>query len=151
MRESVYDAAGGAAAFQRLAAAHHARCLADPLLEHPFSHGTKPDHVERLAAYWGEVLGGPAEFSTRYGGHPDMLLIHAECEAPPEMGEKFLECFVAAAGDARLPGDPRLRAVLRDYMAWAVDEVMAYAPKGSVVPDALAVPHWSWEGLVGSR
>ena len=42
-RVSIYEAAGGEPAFAALAAAHHARCLADPVLEHPFSHGINPD------------------------------------------------------------------------------------------------------------
>jgi hemoglobin len=45
-----------------LALAHswHERCVADPEAEHPFSHaGLHPQHAERLAAYWDEMLGGP--------------------------------------------------------------------------------------------
>ena len=64
MRPTLYEYAGGDAAFLALAAAHHERCLADPELNHPFSHpGQNPQHVERLAAYWAEVLGGPPRFS----------------------------------------------------------------------------------------
>ena len=59
-RPSIYEAAGGMPAFEALAAAHHARCVVDPVLEHPFSHTTNPDHVHNLAAYWAEVLGEPA-------------------------------------------------------------------------------------------
>jgi hemoglobin len=32
-------------------------------------------------------------------------------------------------------------------MEWAVSDVVAYSPKSSVVPAALPVPRWSWEGL----
>lgn len=64
MERSVYDAAGGSAALGRLAAAWHHRCLQDPVVSHAFSHpGLHPQHVERLAAYWGEALGGPAGYT----------------------------------------------------------------------------------------
>jgi hemoglobin len=57
VRPTLYEFAGGDAAFLALARAHHARCLADPELNHPFSRpGQHPQHVERLAAYWAEVL-----------------------------------------------------------------------------------------------
>ena len=57
---TLYEFAGGDTAFLALATAHHARCLADPELNHPFSHPDQhPQHVERLAAYWAEVMGGP--------------------------------------------------------------------------------------------
>ena len=58
---TLYEFAGGDAAFLALARAHHARCLADPVLNHPFSRDDQnPQHVERLAAYWAEVMDGPA-------------------------------------------------------------------------------------------
>jgi len=59
MRPTLFEFAGGEPAFVALATAHHARCLADPELNHAFSHPDQnPEHVERLAAYWAEVMGG---------------------------------------------------------------------------------------------
>jgi len=145
-RPSVYEYAGGAGAFLALAAAHHERCLRDPVLEHPFSHGTHPDHVQRLADYWGEVFGGPDRYSRACGGHSTMLELHAGQGADADLGERFLACFVAAAADAGLPADPALRDCLRAYMTWAVAEVMSYSPRDSAVPPALPVPRWSWDG-----
>jgi hemoglobin len=147
-RPSIYEAAGGDDAFLALAAAHHARCLADPELEHPFSHGVRPDHVERLAAYWAEVFGGPDRYSREFGGHSAMIGVHAGNEIGAESSRRFVDCFVAAADDARLPADPSLREALRSYMEWATAEVKSYSPPGSEVPPAMPVPHWSWEGLV---
>ena len=40
MRPSLFAFAGGEPAFLALATAHHARCLADPELNHPFAHPT---------------------------------------------------------------------------------------------------------------
>src|SRR5206468_2382223 len=62
-RPSIYEFAGGAEAFLALAAATHERCLQDPELNHPFSHTSDPNHLEHLAAYWAEALGGPARYS----------------------------------------------------------------------------------------
>ena len=145
-RPSIYEFAGGEAAFLALAAAHHERCLQDPELNHPFSHGVNPEHVERLGRYWAEVFGGPPHYSERHGGQPAMLGIHAGEGAGEEYGPRFVACFVQAADDARLPADPEFRAALRAYMEWAVADVLAYAPPGSRVPESAAVPHWSWEG-----
>jgi hemoglobin len=46
----VYAAAGGEPGLNRLAAAWHARVMADPVVSHAFSHGFHPDHTRRLAA-----------------------------------------------------------------------------------------------------
>jgi hemoglobin len=147
-RQSLYEFAGGDQAFVALATAHHARCLADPELNHPFSHpGQHPQHVERLAAYWAEVMGGPPRYSAECGDQSAMLYIHSDTGAMTDLGRRFVDCFVAAADDVDLPDDPEFRAALRAYMEWAVADVMAYAPHGSSVPPGLAMPHWSWDGL----
>jgi len=149
MRPSLYEFAGGERAFLALATAHHARCLADPELNHPFSHPDQhPQHVERLAAYWAEVLGGPPAYSTACGDQPRLLLMHAHNGDISDLGRRFLRCFDAAMDDAELPADPAFRACLHAYMAWAIDDVLAYSPHGAVVPAEAAMPRWGWDGLV---
>jgi hemoglobin len=146
-RVSLYEFAGGTPAFLKLAAAHHQRCLDDPVLNHPFSHPGHPQHVERLAGYWAEVFGGPADYSGAGAGQSAMLGLHARMQAGDDLGTRFVECFVRAADDAGLPPDPEFRAALRRYMQWAVSDVMVYSPRDAVVPDGLPVPRWSWDGL----
>ncbi len=146
-RPSLFEFAGGEPGLLALAAAHHQRCLEDPVLNHPFSHPGHPRHVERLAAYWAEVFGGPPSFSRSCGGHSGMLAVHAGQGMHGDLGDRFVECFVLAADDAGLSDDPDFRRSLRAYMAWAVNDVMAYSQPGSAVPEDLAVPRWSWDGL----
>ena len=145
-RPSIFEFAGGEPAFLALATAHHELCLADPVLNHPFSHPGHPDHLQRLASYWAEVFGGPATYSRDCGGHSAMLYIHSATGAEGDIGDRFVRCFVQAADDAGLPDDAEFRAALRSYMEWAVSEVMSVSPHGSVVPDGLPVPRWSWDG-----
>jgi hemoglobin len=148
-RPSIFEYAGGAPAFRALAADFHARCLADPILEHPFSHTSNPDHVQRLGDYWGEVFGGPALF-TAAGGHSAMLGLHANMGAEDSLGARFVEVFDEAVRSAPLPRDPELQKVLHDYMQWATDEVMTYSgATDAVVPPGLDMPRWSWSGLHG--
>jgi hemoglobin len=146
-RDRPCDSGRAAGGCNRSAARHRAWCLADPVLAHPFEHPGDPDHVQHLADYWAEVLGGPATFSQRYGGHSAMLELHARMGAEPDLGQRFVTCFVEAADDAGLPADPELRAALRSYMEWATAEVMAYQDADSVVPSGRATPRWSWDGL----
>jgi hemoglobin len=143
----MFEFAGGEAAFAALAAATHARCLADPVLNHPFSQPENPEHVERLADYWAEAFGGPPRYSRSFGGHSGMLGIHAGQGADEDLGARFAGCFVQAADDAELPDDAEFRAGLRAYIEWAVDDVLSYSPEGARVPAGLPVPHWGWSGL----
>jgi hemoglobin len=141
---SIYDAVGGAPAMLALATDFHARCLADPMLEHPFSHSINPDHVGALARYWGEVLGGPPAYAA---GHSRMLEIHAHHRMELALGDRFVEVFDEAVA-ATLPAGDELRRVLHNYMRWAMDEVMVYDPKDSVVPEYAPMPRWGYSGLI---
>ena len=149
MRPTLFEYAGGEPAFLALARAHHERCLADPVLNHPFSHPDQhPQHVERLAAYWAEVLGGPPTFSRECSDHSSMLRLHAGNGEMDDLGRRFVACFMAAADDAGLPDDAEFRASLRAYMEWAVAEVLRYPGDPDTVPADLPMPHWSWDGAL---
>lgn len=148
MRPSLYEFAGGSSAFAALAAAHHARCLADPELNHPFSRPDQhPEHVQRLAAYWGEVLGGPPAYSATGENQSFVMRLHAGNGDISDLGRRFVDCFCAAMDDAGLPDDAEFRRVMRAYMAWAVQDILVYGPPEARVPQGLAMPSWSWEGL----
>ena len=147
-RPTLFEFAGGEEAFLRLAQAHHARCLADPYLNHPFSHADQhPQHVERLGSYWAEVLGGPPTFSSTCNDESSVLMLHAGNGEMGELPQRFYDCFVAALDDAELSADPEFRAAMHAYMRWAVDNVMAYAPADAAVPAGLPIPRWGWDGL----
>lgn len=147
-RPSLYEFAGGGDAFVRLARAHHALCLADPELNHPFSHaGQHPEHVERLAAYWAEVLGGPPDYSASCADESYVLQIHAGNGDMTDLGNRFVACFAQALDDAGLPDDPAFRASLLAYMRWATDRVNAHPERDTAIPAGLAMPRWGWDGL----
>jgi len=145
---TVYEAAGGIGGLRRLAQAWHARVMADEEVSHAFSHGYRPDHSERLAAYWAEALGGPPMYSPRYGDETSVVRIHSGNGPHEEMDRRAISCFDRALEDAGLAADGRLRQVLHDYFAWATTTTMArYHRSAADVPDGLAIPRWSWDGL----
>jgi hemoglobin len=147
-RPTLFQFAGGEPAFLALAAAHHERCLADAELNHPFSHPDQhPQHVERLAAYWAEVMGGPPAYSQSCGKQSSVLRMHAGNGDITDLGERFLRCFDLAADDAGLPPDEEFRAALHAYMRWAVDDVLSYSDEDAVVAPGVAMPRWGWDGL----
>ena len=146
-RPSIYEFAGGEQAFLALAAATHDRCMQDPELNHPFSHGVNPNHLEHLAAYWAEVFGGPPRYSTSLGGHSAMLGIHAGEGGPDEFGIRFAACFMQALDDAQLPNDPEFRSIMRRFIELATADVNSYSPPGTRVEPDLPTPRWSWDGL----
>jgi hemoglobin len=146
--QTVYEAVGGADGLLSLARAWHARVMADVVVSHAFSHGYHPDHTERLAAYWGEALGGPAAYSEAYGDETSVVRMHSGNGPHEEMDRRAIVCFDLALVDVDLDDREPLRQVLHDYFAWATTTTMSrYHRSADDVPDGLGVPHWSWDGL----
>jgi hemoglobin len=146
--DSVYDAVG-AERLAALAGAWHRRVLADDVVSHAFHGEAKHDHTERLAAYWAEALGGPAEYSSRFGDESSVVRMHSGNGEHHDMDERAIACFDAALADVGLDADERLRRTLHDYFAWATTSSMArYPGSQDDVPADLASRRWSWDGLV---
>ena len=152
VRPSVYQAAGGLAGLELLAAAWHARCLADPVVAHAFTHHPPhPRHVERLAAYWAEQLGGPPLWTVGpdggpgLGSHAGVAQLHAEPGDLTDMNRRAVAAFVAALDETAT--SPAARSTLTDWFAWAT-ELMGAARSPDDVPDDAPMPHWSWDGPV---
>jgi hemoglobin len=147
--QTVFDAAGGTEGVLRVAGAWHARVLDDEVVGHAFRHGFHPEHVQRLAAYWAEALGGPTTYSGTFGDETSVVRMHSGNGPHEEMDRHAIACFDQALVDAGLAGDEQLRRVLHDYFAWATTVTMArYHESADDVPDGLRIPQWSWEGLV---
>lgn len=145
--QTVFEAAGGKDGMLRLADAWHRRVMADDVVGHAFSHGFHPRHVERLADYWAEALGGPSTYSECYGSETTVVKMHSGNGEHDEMDRRAIACFDQALVDAGF-ADVRLRQVLHDYFAWATSTTMArYHRSADDVPDGLRIPRWSWDGL----
>jgi hemoglobin len=145
---TLFEAAGGADGILRLAHAWHARVLADEVVSHAFSHGFRSDHSERLAAYWGEALGGPSTYTATYGDESFVVRLHSGNGEHDDMNRRAIAAFDEALVDAGLADEPRLRDALHDYFAWATTTTMArYHASGDDVPEGLQIPRWSWDGL----
>lgn len=146
---TLYEAVGGADGLLALAGAWHERVMADEIVSHAFSHGFRPDHTERLAAYWAEAWGGPAAYTGAYGDETSVVRIHSGHGEHGDMDRRAITCFDQALADVGLAGDERLRQALHDYFAWATATTMAtYHRSADDVPDGLRIPRWSWNGLV---
>ena len=145
--QTVFETAGGIDGLRRLAAAWHRRVMGDEVVSHAFSHGFHPQHVERLAAYWAEALGGPSAYSESYGDESFVVKMHSGNGEHDEMDRRAIDCFDQALAEVGFADDP-LRQVLHDYFAWATTTTMSrYHRSADDVPNGLSIPRWSWDGL----
>lgn len=145
---TTYEAAGGAEGLLALARAWHARVIADEVVSHAFSQGVRPDHSERLAAYWAEALGGPAAYTGRYGDESFVVREHSGNGPHDEMNRRAIACFDQAMSDVGITEANPVRVVLHDYFAWATPWVNRFERSAEDVPVGLPLPRWSWDGLI---
>jgi hemoglobin len=135
---TLYEEMGGAAAIRSVAGHWHERVLADPVVRHAFEHGYRADHTERLAAYWAEVLGGPADYSAGMGDESTVVRIHTGNGPHDEMDRRAVDCFAAALADAGVP--ERLHPRLVDWFRAANQVVNHRWDRPEDVPDGLPMP-----------
>ena len=153
---TVYDAAGGMPFFIELAHAWHLRCLADPVVGHAFSHGFHPAHSTRLASYWAQALGGPADY-TALADETSVVRMHSGNGQHREMDDRACDCFDRALDDAGAVD--RVRPVLVAYFRWATDRLGDYPRSADEVPSGLPFPYLvvggtgrpARRGIVGRR
>lgn len=147
MAETPFEAAGGLDAMRRLASAGHERAVGAPIVGHAFSHGFRADHVERLACFLAEALGGPPLYSERYGDGSSVVRMHSGNGEHGDMDDEAVALFNDAVEHCGLPDDDRLRATLTEDWEWSTRTTMAAHPASAdEVPDGLSI--WSWDGPV---
>lgn len=142
MTTTLYEAAGGHDGMLALAEAWHRRVLADPVVSHAFSHGFREDHTERLAAYLGEALGGPATYTETMGTESGVVRMHSGNGVHEEMDRLALLAWDAAITDCGLDADPALAAELHAYWADGIRRMGEHHETPDTVPDGLALERW---------
>ena len=110
---TIFEHLGGAEALHRLAAAQYRRCLTDPVLNQVFGTEGRPGHVEHLAAWLGEVFGGPDTYTRELGGHGALLRHHAKLAITDAQRQRFVQAFLDLVTGIDPPRTPRIQAWTR--------------------------------------
>ncbi|MGP3971838.1 group II truncated hemoglobin [Streptomyces sp. 6N223] len=140
---SIYEWAGGAAAFERLTEIFYGHVHEDPLLKPVFS-GMAGDHPRYVAMWLAEVFGGPARYSAERGGHPHMAGKHVGRGITEEQRRRWVALLRDAADEAGLPDDPEFRAVFAYYVEWGTRMALVYSGENPPPLNAAPVPRWAW-------
>jgi hemoglobin len=141
---SLYDWAGGEAAFTRLINAFYDRVEGDELLSHLFPGGVAEEHRLHVVAWWCEVFGGPARYTDQLGGYERMLGKHRGLAITAEQRFRFASLMSLAADDAGLPDDPEFRSAFVAYVEWGTRLAQHNSQPGAAVAAHAPVPRWGW-------
>ena len=140
---SLYEWAGGAAALERLTTAFYREVLRDDLLEPLFRH-MDPGHPQHVAAWLGEVFGGPATYTEERGGYPHMVREHLGKAITEPQRRRWVNLLMDAADEVGLPADPEFRAAFASYVEWGTRLAVTNSQPGAEPPLEAPVPRWGW-------
>ena len=141
---TLYEWAGGGRALRRLIDAFYDRVENDELVSRYFPGGVHETHRDHVAAWWSEVLGGPARYTDELGGYEHMVARHRDLDITGEARHRFVSLMSLAADDAALPADPEFRSALLAYAEWGSRLALQNSQPGADVAGHAPVPRWGW-------
>ena len=141
---TLFQWAGGFPALLRLTRRfYETHVPEEPLLATLFG-SMSPDHPERVAAWLGQVFGGPSAYSDRYGGYERMISQHLDKGITLEQRALWVKLLVRSADDVGLPADPEFRAAFVAYLEWGSRIAVENSKPGVHPPPKMPVPRWWW-------
>ena len=150
---TLFEWAGGAPALLRMTRIFYGKYVPEDPLLGPLFADMAPDHPERVAAWLGEVFGGPPSYNERYGGYDRMVSRHVGRGLREEQRARWVQLLCKSADDAQLPTDPEWRAAFVAYLEWGSRIALENSQPGAHPPPHMAVPRWWWvaDATPGSR
>ena len=141
---SLYEWAGGGVALRRLTEIFYAKVPLDPILAPVFAH-MPADHPEHVAAFVGEVLGGPPRYTSAGGSHAGMVEHHHNRSITEEQRRRWVDLLLDSADEAGLPDDPEFRSAFVAYIEWGtrLAKLNSQPDVPVMAPDA-PMPTWGW-------
>jgi hemoglobin len=145
---SLYEWIGGQPALEKLTEVFYAKVFKDPLLEPVFAQ-MGADHPKHVAAFIGEVFGGPKTYSGGHGGHAGMITKHLGKHLTQEQRQRWISLLLQSADEIGVPDDPEFRSAFVGYLEWGTRLAVINSQPGVAAPPAGSpMPKWGW-GEVG--
>ncbi len=146
---TIFEWAGGLPALTRMTRLFYEKFVpADDLLAPLFAE-MSADHPQRVAAWLGEVFGGPPAYSEEYGGYPRMLSQHVGKCLTEEMRARWVSLLLQSAREAGLPNDAEFRSAFGAYIEWGSRLAVENSQTESRPPLHMPMPHWDWNTAAG--
>jgi len=145
---SLYEWVGGIAALNRLTTAFYDKVAKDDLLAPVFAH-MDADHPAHVAAFIGEVFGGPKLYSDHHGGHPEMIRHHLGRHLSETQRRRWLNLLLDTWAELGLPDDPEFASALVGYLEWGTRLAVLNSQPGAKAPTNSPMPKWGWGEVKG--
>ena len=141
---SLFEWVGGEARLKALFAEFYRRVPDDPLLGPVFAAMDR-HHSDHVAAFVGQVFGGPPNYTQDGGSHAAMIHRHMGKHLTHEQRKRWMALLLETADDVGVPDDPEFRAALVAYLEWGSRLAVMNSATGATPPAAdIAMPAWNW-------
>ena len=143
-RLTLFEWCGGLPALTRATRLFFGRYVPeDPLLASLFA--TAPfDLPERVAAWLGEVLGGPPLYQDQYGDEAHLLGRYAGQAISEEQGTQWVGLLSRAARETGLADDPDFWSSFVACLEWASKRAVQISQPGVTAEPGTQTPRWDW-------
>jgi hemoglobin len=145
---TLYEWSGGMAALDALTVRFYERVRENRILAPIFAH-MGPDHPHHVAVFLAEVLGGPAEYSERRGGHPHMIRQHLDRHLSQVQRREWVRLLLDTADELKMPDDPEFRSAIVGYLEWGSRLAVINSQPGATVDQHAPMPRWGWGEVKG--
>ena len=145
---SLYEWVGGIDALSRLTTAFYDKVARDDLLAPVFAH-MDADHPAHVAAFIGEVFGGPKLYSEAHGGHPEMIRHHLGRHLTEGQRRRWINLLLDTWAELGLPEDPEFASALVGYLEWGTRLAVLNSQPGAKAPTNSPMPKWGWGEVKG--
>jgi hemoglobin len=145
---TLYAWLGGIEVLERLTSRFYERVPANPTLAPVFAH-MNAEHAKHVAAFLGEVLGGPADYSATHGGHPHMIRQHLNRHLNHVQRREWVSLLLDTADELQMPDDPEFRSALVGYLEWGSRLAVLNSQADAEVNADAPMPKWGWGEVHG--
>ena len=140
---TLYEWLGGLPALERLTDRFYQNVREDDVLAPVFAHMDER-HPRFVAAFLGEVFGGPATYTANRGGHPHMIGAHLGRHLTEVQRRRWFDLMLTTADEVGLPSDPEFRSAFVSYLEWGTRLAVVNSQPGASAEPNAPMPRWGW-------
>lgn len=140
---SLYEWAGGQEAIDGLFRRFYEKVRDDELIG-PLFAAMDQDHPQHVAAWIGEVFGGPPAYTEHHGGYENMVAHHIDLAITEPQRRRWVSLLADTADEVGLPRDPEFRSAFMAYIEWGTRIAQSNSQPGAAPAPHAPVPRWGW-------
>jgi hemoglobin len=144
---TLYGWIGGKEVLRELTSELYKKVKQDELLA-PIFAKMSDDHPAHVAAFVGEVFGGPKTYSLEHGGHPAMIRHHLNRHLTEQQRRRWINLLLDTYEEVGGPIDPEFTSAFVSYIEWGTRLAVLNSQPGAEVFEDAPMPKWGW-GEVG--